>query len=194
MGPLPEKLRAFVAIRLSIASETAVADFVAELSSLGGGVRWTRRTNLHLTLRFLGGAAPAAMIPPLDTALAKIAAATEPFSLQARGTGVFPNHSRPRVVWIGLESPALTRLAAQIEEAARACGFPPETRPYAAHLTIGRVRDPRGWGRIRELLVRSADRDFGRSMIDSMSLYRSVLGNEASIYEELARYALSAPG
>jgi len=189
---LPDRLRAFVAIRLSASSEETIADFIEELRTLRAGIRWTRRANLHLTIRFLGGDVPAAMVTALDAELDRIASNTAPLTLRARGCGVFPNLSRPRVVWIDLQGEPLIQLATRVEQAAQACGFIAEDRGYVPHLTIGRVRDLHRWSLIRSILVASADRLFGASTIDSMILYRSVLGPESSTYEELARYPLTA--
>jgi 2'-5' RNA ligase len=190
LQPLPEKLRAFVALRLSEESTNAIAGFIAELRPLGSAIRWTPPTNLHLTLRFLGGAVPAAMISVLDAELCRLAVTTAPFAVDARGTGAFPNLARPRVIWIGLRSEPLIQLAAAVKAAANGCGFAPADHGYVPHLTIGRVRELRGWSRIRAALATSADRGFGVSLIDSIILYRSVLGHEASTYEEIARYFL----
>ena len=194
MPPLPAQLRAFVALRLSAESAALVAEFIDEVCSLGGGVRWTRAANLHLTLRFLGDAVPAAIIPALVAALTNISDTTEPFPLTARGTGTFPNPARPRVVWIGLYSDRLMRLAERVAVAARECGFPAEDRAFVPHLTIGRLRDRRGWSRIRDAIAAAADRDCGRSLIDSMTLYRSILGRESPTYEAIAQFPFNAQG
>lgn len=169
-----------------------IATFIDELRGLGAGVRWTRGANLHLTMRFLGDRVPATTIPMLAAALDKIASITEPFPLVARGTGAFPDLARPRVIWIGLGGEPLIRLADRVESAVRDCGFPPGDRPFVPHLTIGRVRDRRGWVGIRDALAIAADRNFGCSLIDSMILYRSILGRESSTYEAIAHFAFSA--
>jgi 2'-5' RNA ligase len=188
MRALPDRLRAFVALRMNAETEAAIASFVSELRELGRGVSWVRSANLHLTLRFLGSAVPSAMLPPLDRALSNIASTTPAFELRAHGTGAFPKLVWAKVIWIGLSSDQLMELAGQVEAAARGCGFAPESRPYAPHLTIGRVRRPRGWAAIRERLAECTDYDFGRSVIDSMILYRSVLGRGGPTYEVIARY------
>ena len=177
-----------MALRLSAASVATIASFIDDRRDVADGISWTRPANLHLTLRFLGDAVPAAIIPMVVAALEQIAAVTETFPLTARGAGTFPDAARPRVVWIGLHSDHLIRLAERVESAARECGFPPETRPFAPHLTIGRVRDRRGWSVLRDALVVAADRDFGNSLIDSMALYRSILGHGAPTYEAIAHF------
>jgi|SRR5713101_478680 len=194
MPPLPEQIRAFVALRLSAESAAMVAEFIDEVHSIGGGVRWTHVANLHLTLRFLSDAVPATIIPSLIAALTNISNTTEPFPLIARGTGTFPHPARPRVFWIGLHSDCLMRLAERVEVATRECGFSAEDRSFVPHLTIGRVRDRRGLSRIRNVIAAAADRDFGRSLIDSMALYRSILGRESPTYEVIAHFPFNAHG
>jgi RNA 2',3'-cyclic 3'-phosphodiesterase len=192
---MPDRIRAFVALRLSAEVEDEVAEFIESLQPHGnrrGAIRWIPRANLHLTLRFLGDRVEAATLDRLDRALLSIAAATPSFTIGVRGTGAFPNLARPRVVWVGLESDDLIALAARIERAAIESGLAPERRPYSPHLTIGRLRDLRGWGELRSAIEAASDREFGRSPVQSMMLYRSILSSASATYEELAHYPFTA--
>lgn len=66
------------------------------------------------------------------------------------------------------------------------CGLEPEKRRFAPHLTIGRVRSPSRSPRMREALEAAAERDFGGSMVASMTMYRSRLSPRGASYEALA--------
>jgi 2'-5' RNA ligase len=191
MIELPDKIRAFVAIRMGAEVEDAIARFINPLRELDSGIRWVRQTNLHLTLRFLGNGAETTLLAALHDRLAEIAARSSPFTLSVCGTGAFPNLTRPRTLWLGLVGDELVRLAEQVEAAAVNAGFPPESRAYSPHLTIGRVRDLRGWQRIRSFLEEAARREFGSSETAEIILFRSILGGKGSQYQELARYRLS---
>jgi RNA 2',3'-cyclic 3'-phosphodiesterase len=188
-----EPIRAFVALRMSSEVEDALASFVEEMRGLASGIRWVRRTNLHLTLRFLGDAVDPQRLAALREKLTDIAAQTAPFVIDARRTGAFPNLGRPRVIWAGLAGNELVRLAARVEDAAVDAGFTRERRSYSPHLTIGRVRDPHGWPAARRAIESAAGREFGSSTCESMILYRSVLGPETSTYHEVARFSFSRP-
>jgi RNA 2',3'-cyclic 3'-phosphodiesterase len=168
--------------------EAAIVEMISALREQPNGIRWVRPANLHLTLRFLGNAVDRAVVLKLDEILAGLAGQTSPFMLHARGTGAFPNLDRPRTIWIGLASGELMRLARQIEDAAVQVGLAPEARSYTPHLTIGRVRDLRRWQRLRQALAQSSTQDFGSTLVSEMTLYRSIVGGEASRYEALARY------
>jgi len=195
---MPERVRAFIALRLDAAAEEAIAAMIERLrasqdSSQENGIRWVRRANFHLTLFFLGPAVPRERLAPIADALGAIAKQTAPFEIAARGVGMFPNSARPRVVWVGLDSSGpdggeLAALAARVTEAAARCGFVPEPRGYSPHLTIGRVRSLRLPGRLRRSLNEMADSSFGVSRIERVMLYRSERGPQSSTYHELAAF------
>jgi RNA 2',3'-cyclic 3'-phosphodiesterase len=195
---LPERVRAFIALRLDAAVEDAIAGLIERLRAPQGdindiredGIRWVRRANFHLTLFFLGPAVPRERLAPIADALGAIAEATAPFEIVAHGVGVFPNPARPRVIWVGLDGDGLAALAARVAQAAARCGFAPERRAYSPHLTIGRVRSLNSPGRLRRALSETADSSFGVSRIEGVKLYRSELGSQSSIYHELAAFPL----
>jgi len=112
-------IRAFIAIDLPPVVKAALGDVTATLGRglPRGAVRWVRPEQMHLTR-------------PL-------------FTLRLAEAGCFPNTRRPRVVWVGLggDEAALGSLVAALEAALRPLGWPPEDRPFRAHLTLGRVKD-----------------------------------------------------
>src|SRR5205814_1732929 len=108
--------------------------------------------NLHVTLKFLGETRRADL-PRLAEALRELAAHRTSFEAEVGGVGAFPNVRRPDVVWLAVKTgqEALMELAAAVEEACAALGWPREAKPFRAHLTLGRSRTrrpgPRGGGR-----------------------------------------------
>ena len=102
--------------------------------------RRVRAESLHCTLVFLG-AVDAAQRLCLEDAASLVR--SEPFALTLDYLGYF---RRPQVAWLGCaETPAaLQTLVTGLGYGAEACGFPPERRPYAVHLTVARKlrRDP----------------------------------------------------
>jgi hypothetical protein len=88
---LPERVRAFIALRLDATVEQAIAALIDRLRTpesgdQESGIRWIRSTNFHLTLFFLGPAVPRERLVPIAQALDAIAEATAPFAV-------------PRVAW-----------------------------------------------------------------------------------------------
>jgi 2'-5' RNA ligase len=204
---LPERVRAFIALRLDAAVDDAIAEFIDRLrgprhdeSANAGprdrarddGIRWVRRENFHLTLFFLGPAVARERLREVADALGAIAATTTPFTIAARSVGAFPSPSRPQVIWVGLDGDALVALAARVAAAVKRCGFTPERRAFTPHLTIGRIRSMRSARRLEHPLKEAANSSFGVSRVDRMILYRSETGPAGSTYHELAALAFGA--
>lgn len=190
----PERIRAFVGLRMSAEIDDAIAAFIGEICSSGDGVRWTPRGNLHLTLKFLGPAIDLARLSALGVLLMRVASETAPFEIRVRGIGAFPSLKRPNVIWAGLEGDSLAQLATQVETAAFEAGFEREQRKWTSHLTLGRVRDQ---SRARSTIRAAAamrDRDFGACIADRMAIYQSRLQASGSIYEMLHSFEFGAAG
>ncbi len=99
------------------------------------GAKWRRRENLHLTLRFFGEVTEP-VADELDAELAAIAEKSAPFDVQLKAAGSF-GKADPHTLWVGAASnPALDKLAADCERAARRVGLKPEPRKFTAHVTL----------------------------------------------------------
>jgi 2'-5' RNA ligase len=179
--------------------EALVAGVVADPRvAAAGRLRWVLGEQLHLTLRFLGPT------PPERVAAAAAAAATAalpqaPFEVRLLGAGGFPSPARPRVVWLGLASGVaeLTALAGRLEEELAARGWPPEGRPFRAHLTLARADGIPGAGRAVAALAEAAATLDAAWTADRLVVYRSELGRGPARYVPLAAAPLgggSLPG
>lgn len=104
-----------------------------------GDVRWVRMDGLHVTLRFLGPTDPA-RLPEAQAAVRAAAEGVERFEVSLAGAGAFPEHGRPRVLWLGLERgrAALDGLAGRLGSALAEHGWPHDDRPVRPHLTLAR--------------------------------------------------------
>ena len=189
---LPEKIRAFVAIRVSTNVQRAIEDAIAELRTDHDGIKWASAVNLHLTLKFLGPAVALEKLRLLQPELETIAARTAAFELEAAGLGGFPNLKHPHVLWVGLRSNALYDLATRIEDAASRCGFEREQRSFRGHLTIARLKRPLLHPETRARIEAAMTRDFGSSTIGEMTLYRSITAAAGPIYEALRIFEFKA--
>jgi 2'-5' RNA ligase len=146
-------------------------------------------SNLHVTLKFLGQV-EAARVESIAAALERVGARTPAFELAVRGLGAFPAPARARVVWAGLEPAArLAALAADVDTALATLGFARESRPFAAHVTLGRVRESRRNPSLADALARPAP--CGRLPVSRLSLMRSELHPRGARYTELAGVLLA---
>ena len=184
-------MRTFVAIDLPSEVRRNIAHLIDLLRPAGDQVRWARPENLHVTLKFIGEL-PTESIPEATHRLSSIRT-PEPLSLQVHGVGYFPNERAPRIIWLGLKSgPELSVLASQVEEAVLPLGVAKDKRPFAPHLTVGRLKTPGRIPAVQEILRRRDPLDFGSFAAKDFYLYESQLATGGSVYRKIARFAFVA--
>lgn len=180
-------MRCFVGLPLPEAYQQGLEELSGALARLlRSRIAWTRPGNWHLTLAFLGEVAEA-RVADLRRALEGVHFSA--FELQAGGAGFFPDARRPGVLWLGLvrgsaESAALAR---DVGRTLEPLGFAPDPRPFAAHLTLGRVRErrPDDWAAAaREMEKRS----WPPVAVDRFVFWQSVLGDRGPRYQALAGF------
>lgn len=178
-------IRAFIAVTLAKSVIEEIAKVRALLQEPKGDIRWTRVEGLHLTLKFLGDIVQD-QVAAIVAVLHDIAQQRPPLRLMAQGLGAFPNLRRPRVLWVGLQGKRISELSEAIETALLPLDFPPEERGFIPHLTLGRLRSPKGWERVLPILQAHEQTCFGESLIDHITLYQSELRPEGAIYTPLS--------
>src|SRR2546423_15665143 len=96
----PEQFRLFVAINIPEPVKTEIEKAQAELRAAlpERCIRWTRREQFHLTLKFLGNV-EARGVPELTQAIALACRGFAALSLRAERIGFFPHMRSPRVIW-----------------------------------------------------------------------------------------------
>jgi 2'-5' RNA ligase len=147
-------------------------------------IRWTRVEGLHLTFKFLGDI-ERSQVEPILAALHGVAQQRPPLRVVAQGIGAFPNVRRPRVLWVGLRDEKLHELSEAIETVLLPLDFPPEERAFTPHVTLGRVRSPKGWDRVLPIVTAHEQTYFGESVIDHLTLYQSDLRPDGPRYTPL---------
>ncbi len=154
-----------------------------------GVIHWTRPEGLHLTLKFFGNVAASSM-DEIGERLACYTRETASLRLRATGVGVFPDLDRPRVIWIGIggDTQPLEKLQQRIEDGFTALGFAKENRPFRPHLTLGRVKTPRGLLGLAEVTENDAPYHAGEFTASSLDLIKSDLTPTGAVYTRLADF------
>lgn len=179
--------RLFVAVELPPAVRTDLTALRRDIP----GARWVKPDQMHITLRFIGADVPDDRVEPIRGALATVTGAA--FSLTLRGVGRFPPDNRrpPRVLWAGLDkAPALFTLHRAVERALATVGFPPEDRPFSAHITLARVNARQPVPQADRFLRAHADFATGPFPVDQFVLFQSALSPQGPRYQQLGVYPL----
>jgi len=184
--------RLFVAAWLPGAAAGEAAGALERLRAAGADVKWVSPESCHVTLRFLGDVEEE-RVPGLIEGLREAVEGLAPFEIRLSGVGTFPPRGAPRVVWAGIDRGAemLARLAARVEKALLARGDlrAPETRPFRAHVTLGRPKGSRGLRRLQDLLGEMSLE--GRAhLLEEVRLVESRLSPRGAEYTPVARVPL----
>jgi len=171
-------MRLFVAIELNDEVTTAAARLIDELHERCGRlapqahVTWVPPGRMHLTLRFIGDAGEAQTHAIVQTMNAPFD--LQPFDLVLARMGVFPEVGRPRVFWAGAAAgrESLEDLSRHVSARLADAGVPRDDRPFAAHLTLGRVREAAGLRTMR-LLDGLGNVELGRVRVTETVLFES---------------------
>jgi 2'-5' RNA ligase len=178
-------IRAFIAAEIDQPVAGRILDAIDELRPKISHIRWTLRTNCHLTLKFLG-AVEEPQIDAIGAALERELSLFPRCTIHAKGLGVFPDAKRPRILWVGIEGKSLAALAEKVEAALAPLGYEREKRIFMPHLTIGRWREfTRSTRQLRGVLEQWRDYEFGHSLVCEVKLFQSILTSEGARYRLL---------
>jgi len=190
--------RLFLAVRLGDEANAAIGAWATSMAGEFGNARisWVSPSLYHLTLHFFGEVS--------EAVAAAIAAGFEPLggkaaapALSIQGVNYLPSRRAPRVLCLGLSvepEGALGTIIGTARRLAAELGAENDGRPWRAHLTLGRFREPpRGtsappFDGAPEIGVR-------RVSPETFDLMESFLSPRGPRYEILRRYpfAASAP-
>lgn len=156
-------------------------------------VRWVRREQYHLTVKFLGEF-PEDRLALLSGNVRAVLKSLPEFSMTLGGWGTFPEKGPPRLLWIGTPEGeiALHALADCVESACAKFGIAKEKRPFNAHLTVGRLDGGGTPHRLRALLETWAPFQIGPLAVTSVALFKSQLTPTGPKYSILERFTFKS--
>jgi 2'-5' RNA ligase len=180
-------MRSFIAIELPEPLRAALGQAQQAFRSVCAEARWTRPESIHLTLKFLGEISDA-QVKQVVEALARVGS-FEPFSVEIKGFGFFPQARRPHVFWAGVKAPpALGELAARVEGEMEKVGFLREQRAFTPHLTLARFAVPRPQPALEATLAHQGTTSLGSFTASEFFLFESTLSPQAAQHRKILRF------
>ncbi|HSR50565.1 MAG TPA: RNA 2',3'-cyclic phosphodiesterase [Acidobacteriota bacterium] len=183
-------IRSFVAVSLPQDVRQALERTALPFKRLGLNARFASPGSMHLTLKFLGDIEPG-RVDSLAAQISGAACIHAPFRLTLGTLGVFPGRRRPRVLWRGMRGIVpLLELQRSVSSLLAQEGFEPDKRPYAPHLTLARLRSPRGSQALLEEVERFNE-EYEESQAEAfevtqVNLFQSILKPSGAEYRILS--------
>jgi 2'-5' RNA ligase len=179
-------LRCFIAVEIPGPLKAKIGELIDLLRQTGADVRWVRKENVHITLKFLGKTEDTS-VGEIKNALTRKLSHYGPFYIRISGTGTFPSGRFPRIIWIGMErSEILDHIHKTVEEVMSGFGYKPEDRSFSPHLTIGRVKSNKRMNELLEKIDEMRSAFIGDLGIGGISVMKSELRPAGPEYERLA--------
>ena len=178
-------------MRLFIAFDVPdeVKEYMAKVQNIIGNnlaeVRWVKKEQMHLTLKFLGEVQPN-RTEKIKDELRKIK--FNPFTVHLDSMGVFPSEDYVRVVWVGLEpEDRAIELQRSIDEKLQQL-FKKE-KDFKAHITLGRIKYVENKEDFLNKL-KKVNVEKRRFNVDNFKLMKSTLTRQGPVYEVVEEFKL----
>ena len=134
-------IRTFIALEISDVIRNQITLIQKQLANKGAEVKWSKKENIHLTLKFMGEIDDKKHVKIIE-AIDSVGENTRRLKLFLTELGMFPNEFRPTVIWVGIggEVEELRQMAERCDYYLTANGFEIEKIYFNPHITIGRIK------------------------------------------------------
>ena len=185
-----ETIRSFLSIELDQELVPKILDVQKEFKKTNSNIKYVPSQNMHFTLKFFGNI-DLDMVEDISSAVLKVIKNYSSFDLNIKKCGCFPNKNVIKVLWLGLdEGSPIKNLQKDLDKEFKKLGFKKE-RNFISHLTIGRVKSPKGKKEIRNAIEKLEDVEIGQMTVSKICLKKSTLTPQGPIYEDIKVFELN---
>jgi len=150
-------------------------------------IKWTEINNLHLTLVFLGDV-NCSVIPEIVEKLKINSQNLSSFDVSLIGLGKFSKNKQANVIWAGYKDEGqLAKMAEKIALSMSRLGFERESRPFKAHLTLGRIKAKCNEEILNYWIIFYMNKIIQELKINHLILFESVLKTTGTLYKIIER-------
>ncbi|PID28195.1 MAG: RNA 2',3'-cyclic phosphodiesterase [Candidatus Cloacimonadota bacterium] len=178
-------MRLFIAFDLPAPVAQEYAGIIKKTSeSVPRGIKFVKPENLHITLAFLGEINPED-VSKINRELNIICSETEEFTVYAPKLEVFPARN-PCIFWVNLssEDDFVYKIPGKIRRKIKQLGYDADNKKLKLHVTLGRIKSAINPEKMKSLLY--FDFNMKKYKITKVSLYKSILRPQGSVYEKLS--------
>jgi 2'-5' RNA ligase len=191
-------MRTFVAVNVSSDTTKAAQRMMRQIDETEIGAKCVRTSSMHIALKFLGEV-QIEETPEICKAVGRAAQGMLSFMIECGGLDAFPERSRPRTVWMGVQTgvTALRQLQQRVDDETRHIGYHGETRQFHPHLTLARIRSTAEQANPLQAIFSKYPVDSDsttvvttETWVDEVIVYASIMERGTPSYEVLGRSRL----
>lgn len=184
--------RIFIAIKIPETEEVTQLLNTLRKSLSGERIKWVEPLNIHITLAFLGELNDERIDKTKQVAGGYLEG-EERFKLDLRSVGIFSGSRGAKVIWLGIDhSMCLESFQGDLAILLAENNLYDNSRKFAPHITIGRVKGHVPLERVRTVTERFNNKYFGSVNVDEIILYESILKPAGPLYKPLEIFGLNA--
>lgn len=177
-------MRLFIATEIETDITTKLGLVQNKLKKTGADIKWVKPENMHFTYHFLGK-----LEEEKITVLKRIMDSCRNkarFKIKFTGLKTFPDLKKPRVLWLDVEdkNSSMAGIFGTLAKELEKYGFGVDSRPYIAHLTIGRIKSGRNLENLKKEISNSKI-DFAETEINNIGLFESILTPDGPVYKKI---------
>lgn len=183
-------MRIFIGIKLDDPVLDSMDKFLKPFKKIASPVKWTKRENLHITLKFIGDVTDDTY-SQIESRLTDTDFNTGPITLKFTGCGKFGKGGEMNIFWIGMEkNDTLEETFDRIETALEKTGIPKETRKFKPHITVARNKKRFNFKSFFQLIDDNHERTVAEFAVTHFQVFKSKLTPEGPIYTVLKEIPL----
>lgn len=182
----PPVIRVFFAIDLPVETKEKIGRFIGTLKKKAKSnvIRWSKPENLHVTLQFLPEVRSEHISELVKNVRKEVEGIIKSAHFSLGSLHLFPNPYRPRVIVLDISPQTeLANLSDHIGHGIKASQYEVEARPFRAHLTLGRIKQPQAAN--LNFLAECTLPEIDKIRVDEVILFRSEPQPEGSAYTPL---------
>lgn len=185
--------RLFIAIDLSSQNDLIQLLRTIKQSLISENLHWVQENNLHLSLKFIGGAS-ALKEEKINDSLRLIAQKLDAFDLAFGNLGVFGSAHDPRVLWLGVKpTESLLKLQLQIADSLIKIGIKAEIQKFVPHITLARNHQKiKSKAYFQKVITHFQNPLLSTKLVSEFCLFNSVLTKEGPVYQTKSNYSINS--
>ncbi|NYB52562.1 MAG: RNA 2',3'-cyclic phosphodiesterase [Methanobacteriaceae archaeon] len=180
-------MRAFLAVDVDSRLHYKIQKIQKELIKTDAPLKLVELENLHFTFKFFGEINSSQTEDIINITQEKLENHQD-FTMNIKGTGVFPHPGYMRVLWLGVDDPSnFSALQKDLDEEFVKMGFKKE-RSYIPHLTIARIKGAHNKEFLADKIKDLEDVEIGQMNVGKLVLKKSELTPAGPIYSDVKEF------